>query len=664
MAVVKMKKFLIASHQSDAAVLLESLQGEGICQLLNSDQAMVTKEFPELTVSAKRPKEIEDLLGRLLKCISFLKNYAKPAAGLGSALAPLREIDRKTYDEIVSDEKFNESVEEVLSVGLGIENTSSKIENLNGSLAQLQLWKALQTPVEEISELENSTCLAGLLPSQKFEEIRGGLDEFDTAVELVAEADGKTACLIVCLNANLNEVQKLLRSVDFEAANFDAMHGTPAELIADYNKKLGEANEQLQNQLETAKYLSENLGRFEILYDHYNNLLTREQTRTQSAATEKVIVFEGWVKKHDYKRLEKIVAGFSASNLNGVTVGEDEQPPIEIENNAAVKPFETITRLHGMPNVGDVDPTAFLAPFFALFFGICLTDAAYGIIIMAFSWWLIKKFQGDKKAFWMLLICSIFTVVAGALTGGWFGDAFQSLIPQSSPAYGAINGVREKIMLFDPMKEPMTFFVISIGLGYVQIMFALFIGLFNNIIRKDYATAVFNFLVWIIFLNSLAVFGWSKYAQMPTVATIVGWLAVLGAVLIFLFTERKSGMAARFGSGFFSLFSTVFYFGDILSYVRLMALGMVTAGLGMAVNILVKLLMDIPYVGFILGALLFVGGHLLNLALSVLSSFVHSLRLQFVEFFPKFFTGGGEEFKPLALCNKYFLMKEKKAASE
>jgi V/A-type H+-transporting ATPase subunit I len=204
----------------------------------------------------------------------------------------------------------------------------------------------------------------------------------------------------------------------------------------------------------------------------------------------------------------------------------------------------------------------------------------------------------------------------------------------------------------------MTFFVLAIGLGYFQIMFALAIGFFNNLFRKDYATAIFNHLVWLIFLNSLLVFGVSKAGVWSAnVGTIAGWIAVVQAVLIFWFTERKSGFAGRLGGGVFALFSTVFYFGDVLSYVRLMALGMVTAGLGMAVNILVKLVMEVPYVGFILGAVLFVGGHLLNIVLSVLSSFVHSLRLQFVEFFPKFFTGGGQEFKPLSLAYKYTMPK-------
>ena len=417
-------------------------------------------------------------------------------------------------------------------------------------------------------------------------------------------------------------------------------------------------------QTETANNLAGELAQqlldIEILSDHYANLLTRDITGSEVPATDSAVLLEGWVKRKNYKKLTKLVSKFSASSLNEMDLADNEQPPMEIENNAVVSPFETITRLHGMPSVGDVDPTAFLTPFFALFFGLCLTDAGYGIIMTAVFWWLTKKLQGDKKAIYMLLICSISTIIAGALTGSWFGDSIQVMIPQSSGAFTAINGVREKIMLFDPMKSPMTFFLISIALGYIQIIFALCIGLVNNIKRKDYATAVYNYLVWLVFLNSLLIFGLAKAEMLPVyLAKICGWIAIAMSGMIFWFSERKSGMAGRIGGGVFALFSTVFYFGDILSYVRIMALGMVTAGLGMAVNILVKLVMEVPYIGFILGALFFVGGHALNMVLSILSSFVHSLRLQFVEFFPKFFTGGGTEFKPLTRTSKYVLVNQK-----
>lgn len=257
----------------------------------------------------------------------------------------------------------------------------------------------------------------------------------------------------------------------------------------------------------------------------------------------------------------------------------------------------------------------------------------------------------------MLLICGITTFLAGVITGSWFGDAVTALIPQSTAAYRFMNGIREKAMLFDPMTQPMTFFLLSLALGYLQIQFGLFIALFHNLKRKDIAAAVFDQASWILMLNLLLGLGLSQAGQLPKGLTpIFGIALIVPAFLIFWFSGRGLSLGGRLGMGSFQLFSTVFYGGDILSYVRLMALGMVGSGFGMAINVLVKLVMETPYVGWLLGAVVFVGGHLFNLAISMLGAFVHSLRLQFVEFFPKFFAGGGREFDPLQQRYEHILV--------
>ena len=661
MAIAQMKKVIIASHYIQAGKLLEAIQEAQILQILDAERAMVTKEWPELHTETQRPKDIEDTLEKLERSIVFIQGYSDKKKSLAETLAPKTVIARQQYADVAASSEALDKLTQCLALAEEIETLNGKKQNTQNQLEELMPWARMTSGVEEISQPGEITILAGLLPSKNFEDIVEKITELGVAIETVGNTAAADCCIVAGFKDAMAEAQKILRMADFEIVTFAGLTGTPDELIKQNLKQLAEIDSQLLEATARAQKLSADELTLKILGDYYANLLDREQTRLSVPETEQTVLLEGWVKAKDFGRLKKTVAKFDACSVGEMPLAEGEEAPVEIDNNKAVKPFETITRLHGMPNLADVDPTAFLAPFFALFFGLCLTDAGYGIIIAVALWWLIKKIQGNKNALWMFFICSISTIVAGALTGGWFGDAFQALIPQETAAFRVLNGFRERLMLFDPMKEPITFFMISLALGYFQIIFALFIGLFNNIFRKDYATAVFNFLVWIIFLNSLAVLGLGKAIAIPAmVSQIAGWIAISQAVLIFCFSERKSGMAGRIGGGVFSLFSTVFYFGDVLSYVRIMALGMVTAGLGIAINILVKLVMEVPYVGFFLGALLFVGGHTLNIALSVLSSFVHSLRLQFVEFFPKFFTGGGKEFKPLSLCFKHLMIKTEK----
>ncbi len=642
MAIAPMKKVMIVTHRSESEALLEALQQAGTVQVLDAERAMVTKEWPELQSEFKRPRDLEDTVDRLSRAITFLKPYAdQPGGGL---LAPRAQVSDEEYKKVVRDQKTLELLEHVEQTQKNIDKMGQDIDGLNAEIAKLRPWTPLALPVERLGELDSSVCFAGLVPDAHFQALREELDEVGAIVEVVGPAHRATAVLVVCLNAAAAEVQKTLRQADFETTAFEGYTGRPAEIIQGLERQLAQRQADLKGEKNAAAQWARQLLSLQILHDHYKNLTERVCARDLAPSSDQAWFFEGWVKAHEYPRLEAIVAGFEASSVAVVPPGDDELPPVEIENAPAVRPFETITRLYGTPGNKDVDPTVFLAPFFAIFFGLCVTDAGYGIVLIALLAWMFKKLQGDKKAVVMMLICSVMIIVAGMITGGWFADAIPTLLPQAE----GLNAVRQRMMLFDPMDNPMVFIGIALALGYIQVLFGLGIGVVNHLLHKDYAAAVFEKLTWIILLNCLILYGLGASQMLPAaLGTAAGYTAILMAALIFWFTERGGSMAARLGGGAFAVFNTVFYLGDMLSYVRIMALGMVTAGLGMAANILTQLAMDIPYVGFFVGLLVFVGMHTLNIALALLGAFVHSLRLQFVEFFPKFFSGGGHQFRPL-----------------
>jgi V/A-type H+-transporting ATPase subunit I len=441
--------------------------------------------------------------------------------------------------------------------------------------------------------------------------------------------------------------------VDFEQVSFEGMTGTAAELIKQDVEKINRIQDQMNIQRKQAALLAENLLNIEILYDHYTNLLSREKTRTDAPATEQTVLFEGWVKKNDLSRLEETVSKFKASSLHKLEPAEDEDVPVEIENKNIIKPFEVITRLYGMPRYFEVDPTVFLAPFFALFFGICLSDVGYGLVMIAAMVFLVRRMQGDKKLLLMLAICSGAAVVIGALTGGWFGDAIQQFVPALVP-------LKNRIMVFDPLEQPEKLLILALILGYIQIMSGILIAFGHNLRRKDFVAAVCDQLTWLVMLNSVVLFGLSKAGIVPaSVGSFCGRLAIVPAVVIFLFSNRQGSWASRLGMGFYNLFSAVFYMGDVLSYLRLMGLCMVGVGMAMAINLIAKLALDIPFgLGVIAAVAVFVAGHGFNLALSALGAFVHTMRLQYVEFFPKFFTGGGKAFEPLRKEYKHIYLKD------
>ncbi len=665
MAVARMAKVIIVTHRSQASDLLEALQAEGICQILNAQQAMVSKDLPELGTTAEQPnaKDIRERISRLEKSIAFLKNYAEPQKGLASVLSPRAVIDEKSYNEVVADAQISNITEQCSRLEESIEKAKTKIEHLNDTLQMLYPWKSLETPVQEIARLQLATCWAGLVPTQHFEQLKQKIIEIGAEIQQIGPPAGKNACLVASLKENAGDVQKILRSAEFDHVTFEGPHlvvdgktetrepmtGTVSELIDQHTKRLDRTQKQLKQCTEKAAVLSRNLLKIEILLDHYNNLLNREHTRDTAPATEHTVILEGWVRKKDFSRLEKTVSGFEASSLTKIKPAKDEEIPVEIENKNVIKPFEVITRLYGMPQHFEVDPTSFLAPFFALFFALCLTDAGYGIVIVVLMAFLIKKMQGDKKLMWMIGICSVVTVGAGALTGGWFGDAVQQL------NIGWLSAARSRMIWFDPLDKPMNFFYLSLALGYFQIMVGLVIAFGHNLKQKNFITAICDQLTWLVMLNSIVIFGASKFGQVPAhVGSLFGKVALVPAAIIFLFSHREGGLGGRLGMGAYNLFSAIFYMGDVLSYLRLMALGMVTAGLAMAINVIAGIAAEIPYgIGFVLMIVVLVSGHGFNIAMSGLSAFVHTLRLQYVEFFPKFFVGGGRAFDPLSKQYKH-----------
>ena len=656
MAISQMAKMMIVSHRSEAAELLEALQSEGTCQILNAEEAMVSKDFPELAGISQRPRDLEELLNRLTKGIEFLKNYSQSKRSLVDALAPRKVVDQQAYSKVVSDADVLKIIEQCQQTEAAIEKLKNDSENLSNTLADLGPWAALETPVEEMGQLQQTTCLAGLLPAQYLERTEQQASELAAVIQPVGAVDNKEACLVACLNENLAEVQKLLRTADFEPVSFEGITGTVSESIARHSEELSRTKQQLQEQVDTASLLAEDLLKLEILHDHNTNLLSREQTRGTVPATEQTVILEGWVKQGDLRQLEKIVSKFAASSLSRIEPAENEEMPVEIENKNFIRPFEVITRLYGMPQHFDVDPTVFLAPFFALFFALCLTDAGYGLVIIGLMVFFIKKMQGDKKLMWMLGICSVATVVAGAMTGGWFGDAVQQFVPVLGP-------VREKMILFDPIENPMMFFVLSLALGYIQILTGLAIAFIHNLKRKDYIAAVCDQLTWLVMLNSIVLFAMGKTGIIPAhTGRLFGTLALFPAAMILLFSQRQGNWGARLGIGFYNLFSAIFYMGDVLSYLRLMALGMVTAGLAMAINVIAKIALDLPYgTGVVLMILILIGCHSFNMAINALGAFVHTLRLQYAEFFPKFFVGGGRLFEPLSKEYKHICIVKRKA---
>ena len=653
MAVAKMAKVMIVSHRSEAGQLLEELQSKGIMEILDVERAIVSKDWPELAVESQVPRDTEGLVNQLSKSISFLEQYSETKRGLLNALSPKTIVDRQQYHRVISGDEALQILDQTEQCISAIEQLQAKKEKIISRTEMLQPWKELTMPLDEMSDSQRTAVLPGLLPSQNVKKVSEQLTNLSAVVETVGVSKGSIACVVICLKEDTAEVQKVLRSADFEQVIFEQSHKTAAEFIEQDKQLLAQITEQLDIEKTKAAELSRQITKLQILADHYQNLSAREHTQANVPVTEHTVLLEGWVREKDIQNLENIVSRYSASSIGRIKPVEGEETPVDIENKPIIKPFEVITRLYGMPQVFEVDPTVFIAPFFVIFFGICISDVGYGLATIALAAFLIKRMQGDKKLLWMLAICSVFAVIFGALTGGWFGDAIDQFAP-------GLKFFKNGVMLFDPLAKPELLVALALALGYIQLMSGLIIAFVHNLKQRNYTAALCDQLTWLVMLNSVVIFGFSKAGVLVSANTgkIFVIPALIAAAMILLSSSRDGSWGARLGMGFYNLFSSIFYMGDVLSYLRLMGLAMVGAGMAMAINLIAKITLDIPYgIGIVLTVLILIGGHGFNLVLSLLGAFVHTMRLQYVEFFPKFFVGGGRAFEPLHKEYKHISIK-------
>ncbi len=653
MAIAALQKILIVAHKSQQSVLLDRLQSEGFVHICPAEQSPLRKDFAELPRTQAAGRNSELLRSRLAESINFLQPHAPRPTTLREKLTPRAALPIAKYEQTVRQSNTDELLDDAQQLRERMSKIDARSEKLSQRFLVLDPWQGLDAPIESIGPSQRSVILAGMVPNNRdWDELKAELSEAGIAIDTVKQTQDLHYCILGYAQSAAELARHAIHKIDFEPASFEGLTGKPAQILAQTRKELGQLDEQRQELLEQVSKLAKRVETFGVLHDHFQNLASRDQMVSQALATASSCFLEGWIRKGDWDKLEAVVAEFSACMVEKIDPAPDEEAPVNLQNNRAFRPFEVITSLYGMPGKKDLDPTPYLAPFFAIFFGLCLTDAGYGLILLIGSLIGIKLLgRGAAKLMTVLAIGGGMAIILGAITNGYFGDGVDKL------GWLWLINMRDYLVSnfgFDPMKSPMTFFALAVVLGYCQLMFGLLIALVHNLKRKDFVAALGDQITWLCLLNGILIMALAKTGTLPShLAPLFKIVAIAGALGLVFGSQREGGIGERLGMGFYNLFSAIFYLGDVLSYLRLMALGLVTAGIAMAVNVIAGIVWEIPIAGIVLAIVVLLIGHTVNLLLSSLSAFVHTLRLQYVEFFPKFFDGGGREFSPFARQWKY-----------
>ena len=524
--------------------------------------------------------------------------------------------DTRRLGEIESERTKNEALRATLAPWLTVD---APLGGADGALAVFFGTAGLNVTDDALKALADS--LDGLLTWQQ------------------ASSDRSLRYLLVMCHGSVKErALSALRDLGFSTVSFRGMTGTAKE----NDKALAENLAALEKERQEIEQRIAGLGgKREALLEASDRAaiaLRREEAKSRLVGTDKVFLLEGWLPADRCAEIEKMLAPFTcATETREPTEDEYPQVPVQLKNNKLTRPLNMVTEMYSLPAYGTLDPNPLMAPFFILFYGIMMADMGYGLLMMIASVIISKKYRPkgtSGELFSLLGLCGISTFIMGALTGGFFGDFLTQLVAIVSP--GTVFALPK---LFDPLDDLTMILIGSMALGMVQIVTGMAISLIEKCKRKKFLDAFFEEITWWIVFIGIALLALGKGAAVLYVGCA---LVLLGPIV------QGKGWGKLTGV-FGSLYNHVTgYFGDILSYTRLMALMLAGSVIAQVFNMLAAMPGNV--IAFIIISML---GNAMNFGLNLLGCYVHDLRLQCLEFFNKFYVDGGKPFRPMTLDTEY-----------
>ena len=658
MAVCKVKKVNIFTHIELKNKIIEELHKVGCVQIIDVTsklKALGLLEFNEIN-------DIESnyALAKVKYCIDFLSNFKDKSKKSDKSLAtPDKVYDYKKLSSLFFQYDYQKIYEKCIELEGNLKILKTRENHLKNIQEQLEEWKELDLKIEDLEGTKNTEIIAGTLPSKDFVSCLDELKKIGKEIEInkISEDKKQSKIIILSISEYHSSIKKILSKYNISyfspALEFN---GTPRSILKDIFKELINIEEKRKLIFaESIKLHKENLWLY-IAFDYLSILKNKKDIDKYIKQTKKVIFIEGWVLKKDldelkntlYKKFKELEIVFSDPE-------EGEDIPVALKNNKFVEPFESVTALYGIPKYREYDPTPLFAPFYFIFFGMSLSDAGYGLIIAALSYFALLKFKFEgtiKKFFELFFLGGISTFIMGAIMGSWMGDAL-NFLPKNILFIKTY--LIDTVALLDPIKNPMPLLLISLSLGVIQIYTGFIIKFMANIKENKIKAGLMDQGSWLLLISGILLFvvasAINSFAEFKVITKYIIWAGLFSIII----TQGRSNKSIilKVAGGVLRLYDLIGYFSDILSYSRLFALGLSTAVLAVVVNNFVMLFKDIPIVGIIVAALVFIIGHLFNLVISGMGAFIHSTRLQYVEFFTKFYEGGGTPFKPFKIFTKY-----------
>ena len=649
MAIVKMNKFTLLAFESEKEKLLTKIQSSSEVEFINlQDEEKVegNEVFESLSKDDLDAETtlIEENVSKTRSALDFLKEFVAEVGGLKALKAGKESLTLDELEVKVENSNWEVVYSEVKKMERELATLENEKTKLLGEIEILEPWQSFDAPLGELNNFEKVVAFLGVISSQNLENMKNEIEsEFkESYIEVISNTDQDSYVFVMTMKERAEEMDEVLKNFGFSA--FQTKYKEKASvLVEEFKLKIQEIEAQKSDLKGVLSNYREEKRTLELAYEYYSNILLRKEASENFLKTDRVVVIQGWVPKNDNSSLEGIIQSSVGDMyyLEFEEVKEEEvaEVPVKLHNKGPAAAFDSITEMYSLPRYDEIDPTPLLTPFYLVFFGMMVADLGYGLVLFVGSLLAMKLLNLDEAQekfakFFMYL--SIATTIAGAVFGTAFGFELKSI--------GLIN----------PSKDTNLLLILSVGFGVIQIFFGLFIKAYMLIRDKQYLYALFDVGSWIMLLIGLPMI----FFDGP-ISLVGKVLAIVGSILIILTQGRdEETKGAQIGQGLYALYGITGYVGDLVSYTRLMALGIAGGSIAAALNLIIGMFPGIAVI--IVGPLFFIAAHTFNMLLSLLGAYVHTARLQYVEYFSKFYEGGGKAFTPFRTINKFITIKRNK----
>lgn len=671
MSVLAMKRLNMCAMKKDQHQLIEKLQLLGVMEIDSGafkDSGLENYNTLEEKMSYDRKAHTID------NALDALQTYVPEKKGLLASLEGKALIGKKKFDEIVTDEKrYFDLANEITNAQKQIIENRVTVDRNNVSVETLEPWLSLDMPMEFTHTRRVSFLIGTIDPADTVEEIYDGIgthmvDLSEVEVQIVYKDKYQTCVVVACLREYEESVENGLHSLGFARIS-NTFKGVPGEeklRLENENRDLEEENKKLISKLKEISKEKENL---EILADYYRMTAKKLEVMSKFPQSESTFFISGYIPERDCEKVkEKLEKQFNMY-IDIQEPDDEEDVPVLLDNKGIGEAVEGVVGSYGLPHRGEIDPSKIMGWFYIFLFGLMLSDAAYGFIIWAACTFLLKKYDrmedSLRKSIKMFKYCGISTLIWGILFGGYFGDVVNVV---SGTFFG--KEIAIKPLWFAPLDEPMKLMMFCMLFGIIHLYTGLAIKGYMSIRDKKYMDFFCDVVLWYFLLTGLIMMLLPTelfYSLSQLKIVYPHWLdllaksmAIFGAVGILLMAgRRKKNPGLRLALGAYDLYNLTSWLSDLLSYSRLLALGLATGVIASVFNQIGSMLGD-SIIGIIFFVIIFVIGHVFNLAINMLGAYVHTNRLQFVEFFGKFYEGGGRPFNPFKPDTKYVDIGEEK----